>query len=92
MRINELNNEELEKYLQSLVNKNRLIEADILLILSEVKRRKIVQQQGFINLAAYCESRLGLSKDQSWKRSQATSVIEIVPEALELLKTGKTYK
>jgi hypothetical protein len=88
MTIKELNNNDLEKHLKSLVDKNRLVEAEILLALTEVKKRNISQQQGFANLTAYCEIRLGLSKDQAWKRSQATRTIEIASKCLELLKKG----
>jgi hypothetical protein len=54
-----------------------------------VKERSIHLDLGHPTIVAYCEERLGCSKDMAFNRSAAVSVAERNPEVLEWLLTGE---
>jgi len=87
-----LNNNELVEKLKFLVSEElKNISAQIVL-LKEVRQRKIAVAMGYPNLLEFCVSELGLTRDQSWKHSQAAGAVEKEPELLKLLKNGHRTK
>jgi 5-methylcytosine-specific restriction endonuclease McrA len=75
--------------LDRLMVKDRRLGADIVAHLLVVKERSIYLDLGHPSIVAYCEERLGCSKDMAFKRSAAVRVAERNPEVLEWLLTGE---
>jgi hypothetical protein len=88
--VKELNNKELISKLQSLVAEEKKNVAAQIVILKEVRQRKLALEMGYPNLLEFCAVELGLTRDQAWKRSQAAGVVEREPVFLDLLKKGET--
>ena len=61
-----------------------------IVLLKEIKHRKLALRLGFSSLIDFCVKELGLTKDQAWKRSQAASVITKDPDFLRMLATQQT--
>ena len=85
-----LNDQQLVQKIKFLISEeHKNISAQIAL-LKEVRQRKLALAMGYPNLLEFCVSELGLTRDQSWKRSQAAGAVAKEPELLNLLKSGKT--
>jgi len=86
--VKNLNNQQLVEKIKFLVaEEQKNISAQIVL-LKEVRQRKLSLAMGYPSLLEFCANELGLTRDQSWKRSQAAGAVAKVPELIDLLKMG----
>jgi len=80
-----LNNDQLINKMNYLISEETKNVAAQIVLLKEVKRRKLAIAMGYPSLLEFCVSELGLTRDQAWKRSQAAGAIEREPVLLDML-------
>lgn len=88
--VKKLNNKSLIEKLIFLVSEEKKNVAAQIVLLKEVRKRKMALEMGYPNLVEFCVGELGLTRDQAWKRSQVAGVIEREPVFLEQLRKGQT--
>lgn len=89
--LKDLSSNELVAHLKGLTSAQKNLDIEILRAMSEVLYRRLHLLAGFPNLAEYCETMFGLSKNCAWKRTQAVKVIDRFPQLMTMLKDGKTH-
>jgi len=85
-----LNNQDHVAKIKFLVAEEKKNLAAQIVLLKEVRTRKLALAMGYPNLVEFCTRELGLSRDQAGKRSQAAGCVEKEPELLDMLKKGET--
>jgi len=83
-----LSNEELMARLESLIEVERGVGAQIVAHLCEVEARRLHLDLGYSSLYTYCVERLGLSEDVAYKRIKAARTARQYPEVLSHLASG----
>lgn len=83
-----LSNQELMAQLESLVEVERNVGAQIVAHLCEVEARRLHLDLGYSSLYKYCVERLGLSEDVAYKRIKAARTARQHPEVLSHLASG----
>lgn len=86
-----LSDERLTSELEDIAVEKRVVDARLLLYLSELDRRRLYRERGFPSLFEFCVSHLGFSEDVAYKRVSAARTIREYPLALELLCAGKIH-
>jgi len=84
----ELSNEELMARLESLVQVEKSVGAQIVAHLCEVEARRLHLDLGYSSLYTYCVERLRLSEDVAYKRIKAARTARQYPEVLSHLASG----
>ena len=87
--VKKLNNQELMEKLTFLVSEEKKNIAAQIVLLKEVRKRKMALEMGYTNLLEFCVGELGLTRDQALKRSQAAATVEKEPVFLDMLKKGE---
>ena len=85
--VKKLDNKNLINKIRYLISEEKKNIAAQIVILKEIRSRKLAISLGYPNLITFCQEELGLSRDQAWKRSQAAGAVEKEPELLNMLKT-----
>ena len=75
----------------NLAKQDRLIEIEMIYLLQQAIDIRLASLLGHKTLKDYCETRLGMSEDIAYQRSQTARVCKRFPVLLALLKSGKTY-
>ena len=88
--VKKLTNQELIAKLKFLVAEEKKNIAAQIVLLKEVRKRKMALEMGYSNLLEFCVGELGLTRDQALKRSQAATAVEKEPVFLDMLKKGET--
>jgi len=74
--------------LERLRGKERKIQLDILLYISELEKRKLYLPRGFNSLFEFCTKHLGYSRAGAYRRIQASKCIERFPKISNLFLKG----
>jgi len=88
--VKKLNNKELIQKLTFLVAEEKKNIAAQIVLLKEVRKRKMALEMGYSNLLEFCVGELGLTRDQALKRSQAAATVAKEPVFLDMLKKDET--
>jgi hypothetical protein len=86
-----LSDHELDGQLARLIKKKHLLDAEVLLCLSEVDRRRLYRDHACPSLFGFCVTRLGFSEDVAWKRVGAARMLRQFPFAYVLLAEGRLH-
>jgi hypothetical protein len=81
-----LNDKTLIERVARLAERGRLVTAELVLYLAELKRREAYRELGFGSLWSYVRERLGMAEAGAGRRIKAAKVVLLAPEAYELLR------
>jgi hypothetical protein len=84
-----LNDKTLIERVTRLAERERLVTAELVLYLAELKRREAYRELGFGSLWSYLRERLGMSEAGAGRRIKATKIILLDPEAYGLLRENR---
>jgi 5-methylcytosine-specific restriction endonuclease McrA len=85
-----LTNKALIEQLKSLVSDEKSNILSQIPLIRELFERQIHLRVGYSNFAVFCEEKLGISKNQAWKRCQAAMITRAYPSVREMLEKGET--
>src|SRR2546428_12807578 len=86
-----LSDGELRRDLSSAVARERTSTAVLLAHIAEFDARKLYVAEGYASMQAYCVGALKLSRDATWKRTQAARAALRFPQLLEALADGRLH-
>ncbi len=86
-----LSNQELLAHLHALIQRGRVIEADLLIHLGEVDARRLYLAEGFSCMFLYCVRVFHFSEAAAYKRIRAARVARRHPEILAALRRGDLH-
>ncbi len=86
-----LSNQELLARLQTLVERNRAVEAELLTHLGEVDSRRLYLEEGCSSMFLYCVRVLHFSEAAAYRRIRAARAARRHPEILEALRRGDLH-
>jgi hypothetical protein len=86
-----LSNDELSLQLSQLAKQKHVLDAELLLYLSEVDRRGLYREQAFSSMFGFCMSRLGCGEDVAYKRVGVARMLRQFPMVFELLAEGRIH-
>lgn len=89
--IRRLSDDELAAKLDLLSHQKHAIDAEMLLCLSEIERRRLYREQACSSLFEFCVARLGQSEDVAYKRVGAARLMLQFPSIYELLVQGRIH-
>jgi hypothetical protein len=89
--IQRLSDEQLTLNLQRLNHRKHGLDAELLLYISELDRRKLYRVAACPSLFEYLTSRLGFSEDMAYKRMWAARTLRDFPLVYELLCEGRIH-
>jgi hypothetical protein len=86
-----LSDHELVRSLETLLSRERQLEADVIAHLSEIDARRIYLEEGFSSLFRYCTERLHLSEAVAYDRILVARRVRAFPTLLERIRAGDLH-
>ena len=87
-RVRALSDEELLLGLSGSLGVSRRAVAEVVAHLGEVEERRLHLLEGHGSLFAYCNTRLGMSEDEAWRRIEVARLVRCFPLLLDKLANG----
>jgi hypothetical protein len=89
--LHHLSDYELDTQLTALLQQKHILDAELLIYLAELDRRKLYREQACPSLFTFCVTRLGMSEDVAYKRVTACRLLRRFPRAYQLLRDGRIH-
>ncbi|HEY5961837.1 MAG TPA: hypothetical protein VIV60_35000, partial [Polyangiaceae bacterium] len=89
--IRRLSNHELESKLDQLNAHKHALDAELILYLSELERRRLYREHACASLFEFCVTRLGCSEDTAYKRVGAARLLQQFPAIFDFLANGRIH-
>ncbi len=86
-----LSNDQLAQQVRALSTQKHVLDAELLLHLSEMDWRQSYREQACSSLFGFCVSRLGFSEDAAYKRVGVARMLREYPLVFELLSEGTIH-
>src|SRR5882762_7316177 len=86
-----LGNEELLNSTREILRRGCVVEADLLLHLTEIEDRNLHLKMASSSMFTFCVSELGFSEDQAYSRIAVAHAGKRFPAVIESLRSGKVH-
>src|SRR5256885_16628889 len=83
-----MNDDDLLAYTRELIHQSCGVEAELLLYLGELDKRKLYAQRAFPSMLAFCVKELGFSEGAAYNRIGVARVARRLPAILDALRSG----
>jgi hypothetical protein len=87
--LEKMSNHELTQSIKKVFHNERHLQADFILLLSEILTRRLHIQMGYSSLMVYCVSYFGLTEFSAYKRMQIARVAKKYPDLVEAIRARK---
>ena len=91
MQVEQLGDAVLVEELRALVGERNRVEAELLVRMAEVDRRRLYLDEATDSMFRYCVERLGLSEGAAAKRIQVARLSRRFPEVVTFLREGRVH-